>query len=614
MKNKPNFRIISFVLVAVLVATSVFVALPFALADDTLPNAYYALKGYQNGIGPADANWRYDSLVLKADTPFVNSDDSFLAPTVQMGQNAYDANITWQAVSGAASYDVNLYHVVNGAYEKFVAENVATTSFSATSLTKGDTFFAQIIALDAAGQKIAASHINEFTAFLKSDVFVTLNNASSSSSYTSTFPGTAASDATPDGKGISFLTSPQKTLAFRFVKKNLVEYEAIGYYIDNSANSTKFSYYGMTSNGITITKVGADYRGATNIQGYTVDGEKFTIDTADWENNCWQILEGQKGWFTFNLDKSALGTSFNTTEITLRSHGWFEASNTANHNKTVLLDNLIAIKDLDAFQSYLKSGDQTKSKTYKHVVYDEGVYECNTFDTTANTLKNDVLGTGYTFNYNATEGALRFNMVDTGANQIGAALKFVAPVDGWFDISSSFIIKDNAEPLTAYYRVVKTDLNGTETIVWPTDADWHTFSASAADYNPYGDVRVAEAQLKAGESARIEAYVKFADGAGEVNAILASPMANVVNRTVDAKGTSTTYNLLDYDYNLNDADLTAGSMPMYPTETRINFETVDLNKNKVYPLETFVKNWSYFSYNKTTGADSGFYFVPNYID
>ncbi len=615
MKNKPNFRIISFVLVAVLIATSVFVALPFALADDTPVTAYYALKGYQDGVGPADTNWKYDSLVLKADTPFENSDDSFLAPTVQMSETAYDANITWVAVPGAASYNVNLYHMVSGAYAQLVAENVTATSYVAEGLTKGDTIFAQIIALDAAGQKIAASHINEFTAFLKSDVFVVLNDASNSSTYTSTFPNTAATTALPDGKGISYQTATLKTITFNFAQTDLAKYEAIGFYIDNSANTTPYSYYGMLVNGVTVTNVIANKRGATNVQGYKDNGEKFTINTADWENNCWNTMPGEKGWYTFNLNSSVIGSSYKTSTITFKSHGWFNSGVTSNIGKTVYIDNLVAIKDLDAFQSYLKSGDPTKSNTYKHVVYDEGIYECNTFDATANTLKNSVLDTGYTFNYNSTEGALRFNMVDTGANQIGAALKFVAPVDGWFDISSSFIINGNSEPLTAYYRVVKTDLNGTESVIWPTSGEWHTFAATANNLNPYGDVRVAEADLKAGESARIEAYVKFADGAGSVNAILASPVANVVTRIVDAKGTSTTYKFLDYQYNLNDAGLNnTEPMTIYPTESRVNFELIDLTTNTVRPIDKYYRFWNYFAANTTMGTNSGFYFTPGYMD
>lgn len=618
MRNKPNFRIISFVLVAVLIATSVFVALPFALADDTPVNAYYALKGYQNGVGPADANWKYDALVLKANTPFENSDDSFLAPTVQMSENAYNANITWSSVSGAASYDVNMYHMVSNAYEPVFETNVETTSFNAVGLTKGDTIFVQIIALDVNGQKIAASHIKEFTAFLVSDVFVMLNDASNSSTYTSTFPNTTATTAVPDGNGISYQTSTQKTITFNFPQTNLLNYTAIGFYIDNSANTTPYSYYGMKVGNTTVTQVLKDTNRPgsvdVNAQGYKDNGDKFAVNTADWEDNCWDIQAGEKGWYTFDLNRSAATSLYNATSISFLSHGWFNASTEAHKNKTVLIDNLVAIKDLDAFQSYLKSGDQTKSNTFKHVVVDEGIYECNTFDATANTLKNDIVNTGYTFNYNDTEGALRFNMVDTGANQIGAALKFVAPVDGLFDISSSFIINGNSEPLTAYYRVVKTDLNGTETVVWPTNADWHTFDATATDLNPYGDVRVAEANLKAGESARIEAYAKFTDGAGSVNAILASPMANVVNRTVDAKGTSTTYKFLDYDYNLNDAGLTAGLMTMYPTESRVNFEIVNLTTNTVYPLNKIVINWNNFASSTAMGDNSGFYFAPNYTD
>lgn len=619
MKNKSSFRILSFILVAVLIATSVFVALPFALADATMPNAYYALKGYQNGVGPADANWQYNALVLKNNTPFKNSDDSFLAPTVQMSASDYEADFSWQAITDATSYEVNLYHVVGQDYELFRSANVSTPSYEADNLTKGDTLYVQIIALDENGQELCASHIVSFSVYIIDDVFVVLNDASDSSTYSSTFPNTAATTAVPDGKGISYQTSTQRVITFSFPETDLAQFEAIGYYIDNSANTTPYSYYGMQVNGTTITRVLKDVNqpGVTdvNAQGFTDSGEKFAINTGDWEDNCWDTNGGQKGWFTFDLNSSVIGTSYKASAISLKSHGWFNASTEANKNKTVLIDNLVAIKDLAAFASYLQSGDLTNMSTYKHVIYDDGEYECDTFDAGNNTLKNTIFNTGYTFNYNSTEGALRFNMVDTGANQIGASLKFVAPVDGLFDISSSFIIDGNNEPLTAYYRVVKTDVNGNESVVWPYSGEWHTFTADAANLNPHGDVRVAEAELKTGESARIEAYVKFADGSGSVNAILASPMVNVVDRIVDAKGTSTTYKLLDYDYNLNDAELTAGIMTVYQTETRFNFEAVDISAgNKVYPINRFVKNWAYFSASTVTGDNAGFYFNPNYLD
>lgn len=593
--KKTSVKVLSILLSVLMLFSAVYVGFTVFnnfSADAASPITYSAIQQFTQGTGVnTDGPWKFEITDnMAASGLFTASNTDFAAPKVESTDT--DFNVSWDAFDGAANYKVNLY-TVGAEYVLAEEKQTDTTACAFTGLTQGTTYLVQVVALNAEGAALAGSVATKVTIATPFDTtnIRLVNDMSDTSKLTSTFPNTAtqttnvgknfAKEADVTGlkfdTGVNSITFDLLNNAGNIANVNLKSYEAVAFYIDAA---TPFSFQNLTTAaGKRFTNVLKDSSNPaandSNIYFITEDGTFSNHNNCDWENGFFNINAGDKGYIIFKIGHSDLvkATDYVTNKITLNATQWHYGV-AANRGKPYYIDNLMLVKDIEKFAADVAA--QASAGGEEVVIASDPVLSADSFN--ANTLGNAGAGDA---KYLLSYGNIGFRLTSSH----GAKLTFTAPEDNFYEFNGNFFVKNNSVSATGTlkYKVTKTDLQGNQTVLWPTNADEKTIEVTAENKTPAADdlsfVRVA---LKQGETLSIDASMAFTSGS-HIDVTLGAPVMIVTNDiTENSKGKFAEYNWTAFAFKKSHKD----NLAVSAADLVMNKSSVNI-KGFVYDPETF---------------------------
>ncbi|MBQ7045239.1 MAG: hypothetical protein IJN65_01970 [Clostridia bacterium] len=315
-------------------------------------DAFKALKPYQIG------NFEFDT----------TSFDDKIVTEIPKAANTVD--LSWHAMTDAASYKAVLYEQTEGNYYYVAEADVTTISAQFASLVPGEKYAVQILGLDSSGNVIDASYLKEFKAQQKGN-YTVMNNASDMSYISTTLgDGKIINDTSifPDGTGFTGLTKNGQSVTFinQGGAFDLAQYDAIAVYVDfpTGAPASLFFTNLTDDSGVKISNVLKDSNktGQAYCNMYFVNDVTGAVsypDTVDWEDGYFDIEVGDSGYFVFELSDDAYTAKKHIiNEININLSQWHSNSHEANMGYPVRFDNLALIEDLDVFVSSVTKNPQ----------------------------------------------------------------------------------------------------------------------------------------------------------------------------------------------------------------------------------------------------------------
>lgn len=578
-------------------------------ADAAEPVTYSAIQQFTKDSGVStDGPWKFEIQDnMAASGLFEASNTDFAAPEIVISDTQMD--VSWAALTGAAYYKAKLY-TAGTEYVLSDEKQTNTTACSFAGLTQGTTYLVQIVAFndqDAVVSGSVAAKVTVPTPFDTTNIRV-MNDMSNLSSITSTFPNTVLQTTNvgtnyaeeSDVTGIKFDTGVNN-ITFNLLNNkgditnvNLKSYEAIAFYVDAA---TPFSFQNLTTAaGKKLTNVLKDSNApattVSNIYTVSADGSLANHNTCDWENGFFNINAGDKFYLVFKIGSSDLAktTDYVTNKITLTATNWHYGSE-ANRGKPYYLDNLMFIKDIEKFAADVAAN--AGAGVQEVVIASNPTISADNFN--ANTLGNASTGDA---KYLLSYGNIGFRL--TGSH--GAKLTFTAPEDNYYEFNGDFFVKNNpaAATGTLKYKVVKTDLQGNQTVVWPTTGSEKTIDVTATNKTPAADdLTFVRLNLKQGEKLSIDTSMAFATG-NYVDVTLGAPVMIVTPEVSDnSKGKFVEYNWTAFAFKRTHKDNESVNSDIVLNKSSVNilgitYDPVTYNTTYATKAVDYVSNWNHY--------------------
>ncbi len=580
-------------------------------ADAAEPVTYSAIQQFTKDTGVStEGPWKFEIQDnMAASGLFQASNTDFAAPQIVISDTQMD--VSWAALTGAAYYKAKLY-TAGTEYVLSDEKQTNTTACSFTGLTQGTTYLVQIVAFndqDAVVAGSVAAKVTIPTPFDTTNIRV-MNDMSNLSTITSTFPNTVLQTTNvginyakeSDVTGIKFDTGVNN-ITFNLLNSvgnltnvNLKSYEAVAFYVDAA---TPFSFQNLTTAaGKKLTNVLKDNNNpaanVSNIYTVSADGSLANHNTCDGENGFFNINAGDKFYLVFKIGSSDLvkATDYVTNKITLTATQWHYSHNAVNRGKPYYLDNLMLIKDIEKFAADVAA--QAGAKAQEVIIAGEPILNADNFS--ANTLGNTSAGDA---KYLLSYGNIGFRL--TGSH--GAKLTFTAPEDNYYEFNGNFFVRNNPSAATGIlkYKLIKTDLQGNQTVVWPTNGSEKTINVTATNKTPAADdLTFVRLNLKQGETLSIATSMAFESGS-YVDVTLGAPVMVVTNEVSDnSKGKFVEYNWTAFAFKRSHKDHeSVGGADIVLNKSSVNiagltYDPVTYNTTYGTKAINYVQNWDHY--------------------
>lgn len=503
-----------------------------AQPEQNTPSVYYPLKGAVSKSGALvkdfyeSSDWSFQGKDFGTGaTAFETESEDFSKPAAETEKDGKSARVTWNGADGADEYRVN---VLSG--NAFIAGSpfiTADTYADISGLRENSEYFVQVSAFKG-GKRISSSAIGSFFTYGKAGNEKILIKGDSKSG-TSNFKGVKEFE---DGTRALYYTDEKagwvnlifgsgntlsfgedtKALAFRFGQEHL--------------NGENGKWLSPAFKPLIDTTNNDSYSGS-NVTVYYVtdDGEVFESgNSGNTRFNSLKYPQFKSGWviipsalFKSSYFKDDAKHRFILTVEQLYEISYDSAKNTYSRSQkqvtfsdyNLYFSDFCAVKDMNLFLKSLAYRGSEADKSMS-VVYGHDVQSNNGF-----TISNKSTGTGYTFGYDdngKTHTTLSYKLVNAGDHNYGMSLGFKAGESGVYDFSSLIKTENCKRNVDIYYRVLKEEEGGELSPLWPINGEWHVVFCTAAN-GYYTEIAsdCTEAELKAGEKLRLEAYAEFAD-------------------------------------------------------------------------------------------------------
>ena len=607
MKKTVGVKVTSLVLAVLMLVSVMFLGVSSALADDTLPRIYSAIRGYTQGTKPSQEFWHYDVQDFSGETPFGESDESFKAPQVTVLAGSTSAELAWEAVDGATEYEIAVYEVESASYVPKSTTSSVTANATVTGLEIGKKYAIQIIATKDA-EILCNSVVLQFTSLTDADNFVVVNDASDLDTIkTSSSKGSAT--ATPDGAGLLTKAARSGAITFGLNKEVTInDFQAIAYWVDFERDGNDLPEYYMTDskteNGV-ILDTNTTNGSNSNVYLVSDDGE-ISMAKSD-EASYFGMSYDFKGYvikpLLSNLPADTKATSITLNGSYLQNNSQIEAGK----ENTMIVDNLAFIRDLDFYFNKDK-------RVTTFIATSQRNFPTDNFTATGNMLSSSkVSGAAYLFYNNTAERDIRFRAFDNGMKLYGFSTYFSAPMDSTFDFGNTLKVMNNSGTGKVYYRVMLRKVDGTEQQLWPETGDWYTLELTSSNLNPTADLVPMQVQMSRGDQFVLEGYADLdAANGGTIDLNLGAPVARVVDFTTSSKGSVVTYNLKDYRIAHEEDAMYDGAVnPYVPNQSRFEFEILDMTTGTPQ-LETNMYYRTDWDHMLLSSKDTtGFHFQAN---
>lgn len=599
--KKVRRRSLAAVLIVALLASMLGI-FNFSPAADSLIDIgnHPALRGFVSGTAPSQEFWSYDMKDYGDKAAMQTSDTDFKAPLVNWDVDNEKVTFDWSAVSGAASYTLNVYEGVALA-DSFagIAVNTYSKAFSQTNLVTGTDYEAQVVAYDASGSVISASCVRKFSAAAKPQYAYAIqdfNNVDASAVY-------AVREARNNALVYNFengminitTTHSSNAVYFKFPYASQTAFK------DNTGNAN-YIYVKMitapgfgsktkpgfstSQNGGKVSAVNSNvtYPKYANIYNVKLPANKISYNVVSVDNptntaSVPMTSNSMGGYVPYGFDSLENGYYYviplSTYDETMRADikaGTFDVFglhfetaltyNTATNKYVttsasapgkISIDEIGFITDYAAWLSQMQDEYDpaaAEQKTSYAFEGDLGVLNADTFSASQDTLSNAKFGSFYKFQSDTTARRVTFTAVSSFTNQYGANLTFTADKAGYYDLANRLEVvnNDSVTDATINYRVVKRKADGSQEIVYPYDTateKWYSFRVSADNKNPVGKIAAPMVYLAEGEKLVIETYADIPAG-GKLEINLGNPTVTPVGYSENYKGSTYTWSYGNY--------------------------------------------------------------------